>query len=95
MRSLKPFWVLFSCHVVYITHSGVWVGVCVGMAVWYMRVCCVPVLCLNHFFFKDFSFYSCVCAGTFGGQKKALDPMEQGLQVVGSHLTWVLRTKPR
>lgn len=34
-----------------------------------------------------------VSAGTCRGQKKVPDPLEFKLQVVMSHLTWVLRTK--
>lgn len=34
-----------------------------------------------------------VSAGTHRGQKGALDPLELELQVVRSHLMWVLGTK--
>ena len=31
-----------------------------------------------------------MCEGTYGGQKRALEPLELELQVVVSYLTWVL-----
>lgn len=34
-----------------------------------------------------------VCMGTWGGQKRVLDPMQLELQGAMSHLTWVLETK--
>lgn len=34
-------------------------------------------------------------AGACGGQKRSLDPLELELQMVVSHLMWVLQTEPR